>query len=117
MSANPDRISTDRRNFIRFLAASPLMTPAGVSAIVGGLTAASGAAFAQSYDVLRAPASKVGDVIASPDQALEVMDFEPAAKQACPRPITAIWRRASTTTPRCSPITTPSRSCASGCGG
>lgn len=79
-----DQVSTDRRNFIRFLAASPLMTPAAVSSVVGALTAASGAAVAQSYDVLRAPMTQVGDVINSPDQALEVMDFEPAAKKALP---------------------------------
>ena len=78
-----DRVASDRRNFIRFLAASPLLTSAGVSSLVGGLTAASGA-LAQSYDVLRAPASKVGDVIDNPDQALDVMDFEPAAKKALP---------------------------------
>ncbi|PZQ17290.1 MAG: alpha-hydroxy-acid oxidizing enzyme [Ancylobacter novellus] len=60
------------------------MTPAAVSSVVGALTAASGAAVAQSYDVLRAPMTQVGDVINSPDQALEVMDFEPAAKKALP---------------------------------
>jgi 4-hydroxymandelate oxidase len=75
--------STDRRNFIRFLAASPLITSTGVSTLVGTLTAA-GSALAQSYDVLRAPASKVGDVIDSPEQALNVMDFEPAARKALP---------------------------------
>ncbi|WP_020180148.1 alpha-hydroxy acid oxidase [Methylopila sp. M107] len=73
----------DRRAFIQFLASSPLLTSAGVSTLVGALTAGGGA-LAQSYDVLRAPASKVGDVIDSPEQALNVMDFEPAAKKALP---------------------------------
>ena len=73
----------DRRAFVRFLAASPLLTSAGVSTLVGALTAGGGA-LAQSYDVLRAPASKVGDVIDNPNQALNVMDFEPAAKKALP---------------------------------
>jgi len=40
------------------------------------------AASAQSYDVLRAQTRKVGDIIESPDDALNVMDFEPAAKKA-----------------------------------
>lgn len=73
---------SDRRSFLRYLAASPVMTPALMSALAGSLTA--GAAYAQSYDVLRAPASKVGDVIDTPEQALNVMDFEPAARKALP---------------------------------
>lgn len=83
-AAASERVAADRRNFIRFLAASPLLTSAAVSSMVGALTAASGAAVAQSYDVLRAPASKVGDVIDAPEQALDVFDFEPAAKKALP---------------------------------
>ncbi|MET0314958.1 MAG: alpha-hydroxy acid oxidase [Hansschlegelia sp.] len=79
-----DSLSADRRAFIRYLAASPVLTSAALRTLVGGLAIGSTEALAQSYDVLRAPASKVGDVIASPEQALNVMDFEPAAKKALP---------------------------------
>ncbi|GLK76601.1 alpha-hydroxy-acid oxidizing enzyme [Methylopila jiangsuensis] len=81
-----DAALTDRRNFIRFLAASPVLTPSAVSALVGALSAgASSGALAQSYDVLRAPQQKAVDgVITAPEQALNVFDFEPAAKKALP---------------------------------
>src|SRR5262245_16069090 len=59
-----------RRRLLEFLAGSPLL-----------LAAPWQAASAQSYDVLRA-AGKVGDVIANPAQALNVFDFELAAKKA-----------------------------------
>jgi isopentenyl diphosphate isomerase/L-lactate dehydrogenase-like FMN-dependent dehydrogenase len=39
---------------------------------------------AQSYDVLRQQARKVGDIIAAPEDALNVMDFEPACRKALP---------------------------------
>jgi 4-hydroxymandelate oxidase len=39
---------------------------------------------AQSYDVLRAETKKYGDIIAAPEDALEVNDFEPAAKNTLP---------------------------------
>ncbi|GBD47740.1 alpha-hydroxy acid oxidase [Methylopila sp. Yamaguchi] len=84
MSDASDARLTDRRNFIRFLAASPVMTPTAVRTLVGSLALGSTNAFAQSYDVLRAPTQAVGDVIAAPEQALNVMDFEPAAKKALP---------------------------------
>jgi isopentenyl diphosphate isomerase/L-lactate dehydrogenase-like FMN-dependent dehydrogenase len=74
-----------RRNFLRFLAASPLVSNAAtfgsLSALLGALSAA---ALAQSYDVLRAQTRKVGDIIEAPEDALDVMDFEPAAKKALP---------------------------------
>jgi 4-hydroxymandelate oxidase len=74
-----------RRRFLRFLAGSPLV--AG-SASLGSLSALLACfpepALGQSYDVLRAPTKAVADVIASPDEALNVMDFEPAARKALP---------------------------------
>src|SRR3989442_1201237 len=74
-----------RRNFLRFLACSPLVSSAttfgSLAALVGAVPAA---ALAQSYDVLRAQTRKVGDVIEAPEDALNVMDFEPAAKKALP---------------------------------
>lgn len=81
MSQDHDHAGS-RRAFLQFLAASPLLTTGAVSTLIGGL--ASGSALAQSYDVLRAPVKAFGDVIESPEQALQVLDFEPAAKKALP---------------------------------
>ncbi|HYL26116.1 MAG TPA: alpha-hydroxy acid oxidase [Burkholderiales bacterium] len=60
-----------RRDFLRFLAASPLLAVPGLSP-------------AQSYDALRGAAQTLDadGVINSPAQALNVFDFEPAAKKA-----------------------------------
>src|ERR1700686_1309375 len=64
---NPTSISTARREFLRFLAASPYV------AALGGVAAfMKEGAFAQD-----APAA--GDVIADPSKALNVFDFEEAA--------------------------------------
>ena len=74
-----------RRQFLRFLAGSPLLaTPTIASTIASLLATASDEALAQSYDVLRGDAQKLGadGVITSPSQALNVFDFEPAAKKA-----------------------------------
>jgi 4-hydroxymandelate oxidase len=74
-----------RRQFLRFLAGSPLLaTPTIASTIAGLLAYGSDKALAQSYDVLRGEAEKLGPdgVITSPSQALDVFDFEPAAKKA-----------------------------------
>src|SRR5262249_11098984 len=61
-----------RRNFLRMLAASPLLAGSRVC----------GATFA---DLLQSNKIElVQDVISSPDQALDVMDFEPAARNALP---------------------------------
>ncbi len=77
-----------RRRFLRYLAGSPLIAgSASVTSMasVGAMLASlSNTALAQSYDVLRAPATAVGDVITAPEQALNVMDFEPAARKALP---------------------------------
>jgi hypothetical protein len=64
------RQSSNRRRFLEWLAASPL------------LAATSGGVLAQSYDVLRGAGILTGDVITSPAQALNVFDFEAAAKEA-----------------------------------
>ena len=72
-----------RRQLLRYLAASPLIATPGIASSIAALMAsAPGAASAQSYDALRAAGGKVGDFITSPSQALNVLDFEPAAKQA-----------------------------------
>ena len=73
-----------RRRFLRFLMGSPLLTATSAGTIANLLASGSHDALAQSYDILRAPTEAVGDVITSPSQALNVFDFEPAAKKALP---------------------------------
>ena len=75
--------ATARRQLLRFLAGSPLLAGATAPGLLAALSAVlPAAASAQSYDVLRAQTRKVGDIIESPDDALNVMDFEPAARKA-----------------------------------
>ncbi len=80
------RVESDaRRKFLRFLAASPLAaTPAVASSIASLLASAPGGALAQSYDALRGAEVATGadGVITAPSQALNVFEFEPAAKKA-----------------------------------
>jgi 4-hydroxymandelate oxidase len=74
-----------RRRFLRFVAASPLLArPAALSGLGVLLGSASDQALAQSYDALRGDAQKLDPdgTINSPAQALDVFDFEPAAKKA-----------------------------------
>ncbi|MFL6711219.1 MAG: alpha-hydroxy acid oxidase [Massilia sp.] len=74
-----------RRRFLRYLAGSPLFANAGgMGSLAALLATMPGAALAQSYDVLRAQTRKVGEIIEAPEDALEVMDFEAAAKKALP---------------------------------
>ena len=70
-----------RRRLLQYLAASPLAAGSLAAALLEGFP---GTAAAQSYDVLRNQTKKVGDIIESPEDALNVMDFEPAAKKALP---------------------------------
>jgi isopentenyl diphosphate isomerase/L-lactate dehydrogenase-like FMN-dependent dehydrogenase len=77
--------SRARRQFLRFLAGSPLLMQASAAGSLASLLAAlPGSALAQSYDVLRAQTRKVGDVIEAPEDALNLLDFEPAARKALP---------------------------------
>jgi 4-hydroxymandelate oxidase len=71
-----------RRQFLRFLAGSPLFT-ASSGAITSLLAAGSHEALAQSYDALRGAEVAVGadGIITAPSQALDVFEFEPAAKK------------------------------------
>jgi len=74
-----------RRQFLGFLAGSPLLaTPAVTSVIASMLASASNQALAQSYDALRGANVATGSdgIITSPGQALDVFEFEPAAKKA-----------------------------------
>lgn len=74
-----------RRQFLRFLAGSPLLARASAAGSLAALLASlPQGALAQSYDVLRAQTRKVGDIIESPDDALNLFDFEPAARKALP---------------------------------
>ncbi len=76
--------AVSRRKFLEFLAASPVVAPGVAGALASLATLGAGEALAQSYDVLRAAPSNVGPVITDPAQALNVFEFEPAAKQALP---------------------------------
>lgn len=78
-----DRKVFNRRKFLEFLAASPVVLP-GAAGALGGASLLGGGALAQSYDVLRQSPGNVGEIIDQPNQALDVFDFEPAAKKALP---------------------------------
>jgi 4-hydroxymandelate oxidase len=85
MNAATQQTLLARRRLLHYLAGSPLFARSASIASIGSLLASlPDLADAQSYDVLRAPTKAVGDVIESPDQALNLMDFEPAAKKALP---------------------------------
>ena len=74
-----------RRNLLRFLAASPLAaTPAAASTIAALLAGLAQDARAQSYDAIRSARRALGPdgIITSPADALDVFEFEPAAKKA-----------------------------------
>ena len=60
----------DRRAFLKFLAGSPYI------AALGGVSAA-------AFDTQQA-STAIGDVIATPKDALDVMDFEALARKALP---------------------------------
>jgi len=78
-------MSCARRHLLRFLAASPLATSPAVSASIAALLAAgAGTSRAQSYDVVRGSRRALGPdgIITSPGDALDVFEFEPAARKA-----------------------------------
>lgn len=72
-----------RRKFLQYIMSSPL---AGNAASLATLAALTGGiperALGQNYDALRAPTRKYSEFIEGPQEALNVMDFEPAAKKA-----------------------------------
>jgi len=72
-----------RRQFLGFLAGSPLLTATSATTIANLLAAGSHQALAQSYDALRGAEVAVGadGVITAPSQALDVFEFAPAAKK------------------------------------
>ena len=74
-----------RRNFLRFVAGSPLLaTPAVASGVTALLASMPKAGLAQSYDALRGAKVATGadGIITHPGAALNVFEFEPAAKKA-----------------------------------
>jgi 4-hydroxymandelate oxidase len=74
-----------RRNLLRFLAASPLAATPALAPTLGALLAVLARdARAQSYDAIRGARRALGPdgIIASPADALDVFEFEPAAKKA-----------------------------------
>ena len=85
MTANPMHGRLARRQFLGFLAGSPLLaSTAATSTIASLLAGVPKGALAQSYDPLYLNTSKLGadGLIASEAEALDVFDFEPAAKKA-----------------------------------
>jgi len=83
MSHTPDQSKT-RRRFLRMLGASPLI--ASSSILSGSLANLLHAAPSREKQFLGwlEDLQQSDDVISSPDQALDVMDFEPAARKAIP---------------------------------
>jgi 4-hydroxymandelate oxidase len=74
-----------RRKFLQFVAGSPLLgTPLLSSTVAGLLASIPARALAQSYDALREAKIATGadGVITGPGEALDVFEFEPAAKKA-----------------------------------
>ncbi len=78
------RATIARRRLLQFFAASPLITASSAGAISALLGAGAQQAFAQSYDVLRGSRRALGTdgVITAAADALDVFEFEPAAKKA-----------------------------------
>src|SRR5690242_10284547 len=83
MSHTPDLLRT-RRRFFKILGASPLIAGSGV--LSGGFADLFHAASNEEKPFLGwlENLQQSDDVISSPDQALDVMDFEPAARKAIP---------------------------------
>jgi 4-hydroxymandelate oxidase len=73
-----------RRQFLHLLAGGPCLAAGSAGAVASLLAAGSHEAFAQSYDVLRGARRALGPdgIITAPTDALNVFEFEPAAKKA-----------------------------------
>ena len=85
MAANPIDRRLARREFLGFLAASPLLTTTAATSTIASLLAGiPEKTLAQAYDPLYLNAPKLGadGLISSAAEALDVFDFEPAAKKA-----------------------------------
>ena len=84
MSPMPSR-SRSRRRFLKMLGASPLIAGSSVlAASLADLLRAEPLEDKHFLGWLENLQQQSGDTISSPDQALDVMDFEPAARKAIP---------------------------------
>lgn len=83
MSRDSERMKT-RRKFLKMLGASPVI--AGSSILTGGLTSLLTAATLKEKHFLGwlEDLQQTDNVLSSPDQALDVMDFEPIARKVVP---------------------------------
>lgn len=84
-SPNPIGCEVARRKLLGWLAGSPLLAAAvSTGSLAALLAAASRSAQAQTYDALRGAnvATGADGIITAPGQALNVFEFEPAAKKA-----------------------------------
>ena len=81
---NSKRKMIARRQFLRYLASSPLLTATSAGTIGSLLADSSHQVLAQSYDVLRSASRALGPdgIIMKPGDALDVFEFEPAARKA-----------------------------------
>jgi isopentenyl diphosphate isomerase/L-lactate dehydrogenase-like FMN-dependent dehydrogenase len=83
MSPAAEQIKT-RRKFLRMLSASPLLASPGLLAGSFSHLLAAGEVTEKKFLGWLDSLQQSDEVISSPDQALEVMDFEPAARKALP---------------------------------
>jgi 4-hydroxymandelate oxidase len=83
MSHAGDQTKT-RRRFLQLLSASPLLAGPGLLAGSFSHLLAAGEVTENQFLGWLDSLSQTNEVISSPDQALEVMDFEPAARKALP---------------------------------
>jgi len=77
-------LSRTRRKFLKMLSASPLLAGPGLLAGSFASLLAAGEITEKKFLGWLDSVEQSDDVISSPDQALEVMDFEPAARKALP---------------------------------
>jgi hypothetical protein len=93
-----------RRKFLQMLSASPLLASPGL--LAGSFThlLAAGEVTEKKFLGWLDSFQQSDEVISSPDQALEVMDFEPQRARPCLQRISAISPPAWTTIERCVPI-------------
>src|SRR6267143_7195861 len=83
MSRATDQVKT-RRKFLQILSASPLLASPGLLAGSFSNLLAAGEVTEKRFLGWLDSIQQSDEVIASPDQAFDVMDFEPAARKALP---------------------------------
>jgi 4-hydroxymandelate oxidase len=83
MNRATDPIKT-RRKFLKMLSASPLLASPGLLAVSFGNLLTAGEVTEKKFVSWLDSIQQSDEVISSPDQAFDVMDFEPAARKALP---------------------------------